>query len=91
MRILDNVAIKQRFVPPETPLYKADSQKKALPHPPWETMVSFINTKVFRPEEKELDPKMVKYIKKISKEWGRPDLLDAMRTYPRLQADCESM
>ena len=83
MRILDTVAIKQSFVPPETPLYKGDSQKKTLPPPPWETMVSLIDTKWNKPNASELDPKMVKYIKKMSKEWGQADLMAAVHGYPR--------
>ena len=84
MRILDKVAMKQSFVPPETPLYKRDSQKKALPPPPWETVVSVIDTSTARPAIDELDPKVVKYVKRITREWGRPELLDAMRAYPRI-------
>ena len=36
-----------------------------------------------KPNASELDPKMVKYIKKMSKEWGQADLMAAVHGYPR--------
>ena len=40
MRILEKLAVKQCFVPSKTPIYKGYNSSKALPSPPWETIVS---------------------------------------------------
>ena len=82
MRILEKLAVKQCFVPPETPIYRGDQSLKALPPPPWETIVSLIDPKV-QAKVKELDPKLVKWVQRMSKEWGREQLFGEIRACPK--------
>jgi hypothetical protein len=63
-------------------LYKGDWDKKPLPPPKWETLVSLVDTTRFNLEKGELDPKIVKAVKKMSKDWGEHELEKEMKSYP---------
>ena len=44
MRILEKLSLKQMCLPARAPVYKGDWDKKPLPPPQWETLVTFIDT-----------------------------------------------
>ena len=68
-RILDKIVVRQFVVPLGTSLYKGDWDKKALPTPPWETVVSFLDTRKISVYIKECDLKTIRWVK--SRNWIR--------------------
>ena len=85
MRVLEKISQKQVCIPAGVPLYKGDFDKKALPSPQWETLVTFVDTSLLEDVEKELDPKLCKQMGKLSKNWNLLDLKRNMQNYPRFQ------
>ena len=68
-RILSKVALKQYFVPANTPLYKGDFDGKPLPSPQWESVVSFIDTNQSNVPILEVDPQALKWVEKKTRNW----------------------
>jgi hypothetical protein len=83
MRVLEKLASRQSFIPAETPVYRGDASSKVLPPPPWETIVSLITPESVKINLHELDPKIVKHVQRLSKGWGRDELLAEVRAYPK--------
>ena len=82
MRILEKISSRQVKIPVGVGLYKGDWDKKPLPPPKWETLVSLVDTTRFNLEKGELDPKIVMTVKKMSKGWDQFDLEREMQNYP---------
>jgi len=82
MRILEKISLKQTKIPVGVGLYKGDWDKKPLPPPRWETLISFLDTTKISLDPKELDPKTMKYLKKLGKNWDQFDLEREMKMYP---------
>ena len=64
------------------PLYLGDWDKKRLPSPPWETRVSLLDPSSFPVDELELDPKVVSWVKRKTRGWGREELFAEMSKFP---------
>jgi hypothetical protein len=71
---LSKIAKSQFFVPPDTPLYKGDWDGTPLPSPPWETVVSYIDTTEMEVPLQECDPICLKWISKGAKGWDSTKL-----------------
>ena len=82
MRILEKISSSQVKIPVGVGLYKGDWDKKPLPPPKWETLISLVDTTRFHLEKGELDPKIVMAVKKMSKGWDQFDLEREMKNYP---------
>ena len=82
MRILEKISSRQVKIPVGAGLYKGDWDKKPLPPPKWETLISLVETTRFHLEKGELDPKIVMAVKKMSKGWDQFDLEREMKNYP---------
>lgn len=73
-RVLDRLTVK-RFVLPEVALYeKFGNPEKLLPKPHWSTLISILDGAISQVDDAELDPSIVKLIKKKAKGWGREEL-----------------
>ena len=73
-RVLDRLTVR-RFVLPEVALYeKFGSPEKLLPKPHWNTLISVLDGSISQVDDSELDPSIVKLIKKKEKGWGREEL-----------------
>ena len=81
-RILDKIAVVQYKVPAGEPLYETDRDKKPLPAPFWETIISFIDTFHFSAPENECDLSTLKWVIKTGKDLGQNDLIQRVAKYP---------
>jgi len=90
MRILEKVSFKQFCIPAKSQLYKGDWDKKPLPPPQWETIVSFVDTSQISLKPMELDPKICKQIEKMNKRWQLVDLKREMKNYPKFP-NCKTL
>ena len=82
-RLLEKLAVHQVQVPEGLSLYTSDHQKKALPSPSWNTLVSFLDSSLVSIPMEELDPKEVKWVRKTSKGWDLSQLDMEVRKYPK--------
>ena len=64
MRILEKISKRQIHLPAKANLYKGDWDKKPLPAPHWETLITFVDTANLSLKQEELDPKLCKYVQK---------------------------
>lgn len=81
--ILEKISVAKVQVPSGVKLYKSDWDDRPLPAPQWNTCVSLVDTTSMKVDERELDPKIVKFIQKSSKNWNLDDLQREMMRYPR--------
>ena len=65
------------------PVYHWDGSKKPLPPPLWNTQVSLVDTKQREISPTLLNPKLVKWLGKLSLNWGFEDLQREMTKYPK--------
>jgi len=66
-----------------TPLYFSDRSKKPLPSPMWNTQVSVVDTEIHKVPLEKLEPRLVKWLRKVSKNWSFDELKNEMKKYPR--------
>ena len=88
-KLLEKIVVRQFVVPSCKPLYKGDWDKTPLSSPPWETLVSFVDTREFNVETKECDTKCVILVRTRSKDWYRERLVNEMSKYPKFGQDLE--
>ena len=89
MRILEKIALKQILVPVEDEVFQKDN-KKLFPAPSWQTCVSLVDTRKLNIQLCELDSNILKQIARVSRKWGRDNLLQEVRKYPKFSV-CETM
>jgi hypothetical protein len=82
-RLLDSITVKRVMVCHGTPVYVADKCKKALPAPAWDTIVSVVDTFQCQVPSELLDPKIVRWLQRTSKNWGMAELKHEMKKYPK--------
>ena len=82
-RLLEKLAVAQVLVDKGTPLYQGDWDKKPLPSPQWNTLVTLVDSIQNRISVMELNPKLVKWIRKCSLDWGRENLIFEVSKYPK--------
>ena len=83
-RILDKISIRRVEIAPGTRVFVSDWDKVPLPSPPWNTLVSLVDTTEKKVHLAELDPKLVRQIQKASNHWNFEDLERENRKYPRI-------
>ena len=54
----------------------------SLPSPLWNTHISFVDTEIHQIPVEKLDPKLVKWLRRVSKNYGFEDLQNEMKRYP---------
>jgi hypothetical protein len=88
-KLLELVTVKFVIIPQGSKLYIGDFDKTPLPSPPWETKVSLIDSRNFHVPQDMLDKKVVRYLQKLSKDWGRIELEEEMAHYPLFNHTCQ--
>ena len=83
MRVLEKISTKQVCLRATANLFKGDWDKKHLPAPKWETLVTYIDTAENAMNLQELDPKICKHLQKMNRNWDLLDMKREMREYPR--------
>ena len=81
---MEKLSISQVKVPHGMLLYASDGQKKPLPSPQWDTLVSVLDSTSISIPQSELDPDIVKWVNKKCKGWDLQMLLDNVKKYPRV-------
>ena len=82
-RLLDEITVAPVEIPSGTKLYVSDWEKDPLPPPPWNTFVSLVDSTLCKVAPQDLDPKLVKQVARMSKNWSFEDLEREMKKYPR--------
>ena len=81
--LLKEISVGRVQIASGTPLYFSDRSKKPLPSPMWNTHISLVDTEIHQVPIEKLDPKLVKWLRRVSKNWGFEELQNEMKRYPR--------
>ena len=81
--LLREITVSRVQISSGTPIYVSDRTKKPLPSPLWNTQVSLVNTEVKNVSPEKLDPKLVRWLQRTSKNCGFEDLQGEMKKYPK--------
>ena len=88
-QILEKIAIQQVFVEEDTPLYQSDD-RKILPSPKWQTVVSLIDTTKRNVPFSSLEPIPVKFVQGKTQGWGRENLNSKVQRLYGYSADTDA-
>ncbi len=83
--LLRSISVARVEIPSGTPVFESDRSHNPLPAPPWNTHVSIVDTFVKKVPFEQLDPQIVKFLRKTSKNWTFDDLIREQRKYPKFQ------
>ena len=82
-RLLEQISVSRVEIPSGTRIFVLDWENEPLTSPPWHTFVSLVDTTFCKVAPDELNPKIVKQIEKLSKNWTLDDLEREMKKCPR--------
>ena len=96
--LLSKMSTARVEIPSGTKIFVSHGQKIPLPAPSWNTHVSVVDSILRKISQDELDPKIVKFVQRCSKNWTIQDLNREMKFYPKLaqptmdvEIQCEGM
>jgi len=82
-RLLEKITSRCGRIQQGKACYLGDWDKVPLPSPPWETKISLVDGSLWEEDTLVLDPKVVSWIQRKNKGWGRVELIDQMtKSYP---------
>ena len=81
--LLRDITLSRVQIPSGTPVFVTDRKKKPLPAPMWNTQISLVNTEIKTVPPEKLDPKITKWLQRVSKNWSFSELQFEMTKYPK--------
>jgi hypothetical protein len=86
-RLLESMACAQVRVPSGMGLYRSDFNEKPMPPPQWSTIVSVLDSQAKVVPIEQLDPEIVKWVRRKNRGWDFAKLVEEVRKYPRPSFD----